>query len=70
MNISFRTCSPILLAIGLAVTGCRAASAPAEAWETLPNGVQGRLANFEGEGGVKIAGYVRKPAGDGPFHKY
>ncbi|MDO8544108.1 MAG: alpha/beta hydrolase fold domain-containing protein [Opitutaceae bacterium] len=29
--------------------------------------MQGRLANFEGDGGVKIAGYVRKPAGDGPF---
>ena len=27
----------------------------------------GQLANFEGVGGVKIAGYVRKPAGPGPF---
>jgi acetyl esterase/lipase len=28
---------------------------------------QGRLAIFEGAGGVTIAGYVRKPAGDDPF---
>ena len=38
-----------------------------EPWEELPNGIQGRLAVFEGVGGVKIAGYVRKPAGAGPF---
>jgi len=34
-----------------------------EQWEELPNGVQGRLAVFDGIGGAKIAGYVRKPAG-------
>jgi dipeptidyl aminopeptidase/acylaminoacyl peptidase len=38
-----------------------------EQWEKLPNGVLGRLDGFEGVGGVKIAGYVRKPAGAGPF---
>jgi dipeptidyl aminopeptidase/acylaminoacyl peptidase len=36
-------------------------------WEELSHGVQGRLAIFEGVGGAKIAGYVRKPAGAGPF---
>jgi hypothetical protein len=38
-----------------------------EPWEELPNGALGRLAGFNGVGGVKIAGYVRKPAGPGPF---
>jgi dipeptidyl aminopeptidase/acylaminoacyl peptidase len=38
-----------------------------EPWEQLPNGILGQLAVFEGVGGVKIAGYVRKPAGTGPF---
>lgn len=38
-----------------------------EQWEKLPNGILGRLAGFDGAGGVKIAGYVRKPAGAGPF---
>ncbi len=36
-------------------------------WEQLANGVLGQVADFEGAGGVKIAGYVRKPAGAGPF---
>lgn len=36
-------------------------------WEDLPGGIQGRLAVFDGVGGVKIAGYVRKPKGEGPF---
>ncbi len=36
-------------------------------WEELSNGVQGRLALFDGVDGAKIAGYVRKPAGAGPF---
>ncbi len=49
-------------------TGDRAKSGAAqEQWEELPNGILGRLALFDGVGGVKIAGYVRKPAGVGPF---
>lgn len=36
-------------------------------WEKLPDGTLGRLENFDGVSGVKIAGYVRKPAGEGPF---
>jgi len=46
-----------------------AATPPAaeQKWQELTNGVWGRPAAFEGAGGVKIAGYVRKPAGDGPF---
>jgi dipeptidyl aminopeptidase/acylaminoacyl peptidase len=59
-------CLPWLAAIaGLMIGAC--AVAAAEDWEALPNGGQGRLAMFEGKDGVKIAGYVRKPAGDGPF---
>ncbi len=34
--------------------------------EPPPTGGQGRLANFDRAGGVRIAGYVRKPPGDGP----
>src|SRR5947199_6028522 len=46
-----------------------AASAPGadDKWDDLPNGVRGRLAGFDGVGGVKVAGYVRTPAGPGPF---
>jgi dipeptidyl aminopeptidase/acylaminoacyl peptidase len=44
-----------------------ATRAAEEPWEELPGGVMGRLAMFEGVGGVQIAGYVRKPAGPGPF---
>jgi dipeptidyl aminopeptidase/acylaminoacyl peptidase len=55
---------PVLLAAGLAGPATPAA---AQKWEELPNGVLGRVAEFEGVGGIKIAGYVRKPAGDGPF---
>jgi dienelactone hydrolase len=36
-------------------------------WETLPGGILGQRAEFDGAGGVRIAGYVRRPAGDGPF---
>lgn len=43
------------------------ARAAEEAWEALPDGTQGRIANFAGADGAKIAGYVRKPAGPGPF---
>jgi len=56
-----------LLAVGLIAAGSLTMPAAEEPWESMPNGVLGRLANFEGADGVKIAGYVRKPAGDGPF---
>jgi dipeptidyl aminopeptidase/acylaminoacyl peptidase len=36
-------------------------------WESLPNGVLGQRAEFDGADGVRIAGYVRKPSGAGPF---
>ena len=50
------------------ITGSGLAKCAAEEpWEELPNGVLGQVAAFEGVGGVKIAGYVRKPAGPGPF---
>ena len=38
-----------------------------EPWENFPDGVRGQLANFHGVDGVEIAGYVRNPAGEGPF---
>ena len=49
-----------------AANACRKQAAE-EPWEELPKGVRGRLAGFDGVGGAKIAGYVRKPAGAGPF---
>src|SRR5690348_4739955 len=44
-----------------------AAVMAADEWETLPGDILGQSAEFEGAGGVRIAGYVRRPAGDGPF---
>jgi dipeptidyl aminopeptidase/acylaminoacyl peptidase len=38
-----------------------------ETWEKMADGISGRQAPFDGVGGVKIAGFVRKPAGEGPF---
>jgi dipeptidyl aminopeptidase/acylaminoacyl peptidase len=59
---------PLLLAGSLVATALPLqARAAEESWEELPGGVMGRLALFEGVGGVQIAGYVRKPAGSGPF---
>jgi dipeptidyl aminopeptidase/acylaminoacyl peptidase len=58
---------PLLLAGSLVTARLPATQAAEEPWEELPGGVMGRLAMFEGVGGVKIAGYVRKPSGDGPF---
>jgi len=56
-----------LLTAGLVAAGSTATRAADEPWEKLPNGVLGQVADFEGAGGVKIAGYVRKPAGPGPM---
>lgn len=57
-----------LLTVFLLLVPCAGAGRAAqEQWEELPNGVLGRLAGFDGAAGVKIAGYVRKPAGAGPF---
>lgn len=38
-----------------------------EAWESLPDGSQGLITEYQGVGGVAIAAYIRKPAGNGPF---
>jgi dipeptidyl aminopeptidase/acylaminoacyl peptidase len=57
----------LALAGGLTLALQQGSVATEEPWEELPGGVMGRLARFEGAGGVKIAGYVRKPAGTGPF---
>ncbi len=58
---------PILLATGLISAIHSTLPAADEPWEELSGGVSGRIAEFEGVDGVKIAGYVRKPAGEGPF---
>jgi dipeptidyl aminopeptidase/acylaminoacyl peptidase len=55
-----------------AIAGMLAAAGPAtrvsdQPWENLPNGVLGQVADFEGAGGVRVAGYIRRPAGPGPF---
>jgi dipeptidyl aminopeptidase/acylaminoacyl peptidase len=51
-------------AIAMCGTGARTAEEP---WESLANGILGQVADFEGVGSVRIAGYVRKPAGPGSF---
>src|SRR5437879_2710116 len=56
-----------LLAASLIAAAGTATQAADEPWESLPNGVLGQVATFEGAGGVTIAGYVRKPAEAGPF---
>jgi dipeptidyl aminopeptidase/acylaminoacyl peptidase len=38
-----------------------------EEWEKLPYGILGRVADFEGVGGVRVAGYLRKPDQPGPM---
>jgi dipeptidyl aminopeptidase/acylaminoacyl peptidase len=43
-----------------------AASADEE-WEKFTDGSSGRVADFQGVGGVMIPAYVRKPDGPGPF---
>jgi dipeptidyl aminopeptidase/acylaminoacyl peptidase len=54
-------------AIGLLTAAGRDLPAADEVWDELPQGVLGRVATFDGVGGMTIAGYVRKPAGAGPF---
>lgn len=56
-----------LVAAGVSAASAGPSAALGPKWEELPNGVLGQPADFEGVDGVKIAGYVRKPAGDGPF---
>jgi dipeptidyl aminopeptidase/acylaminoacyl peptidase len=58
---------PLLLAAGMVAAASGATPAAEEPWEKLPNGVLGRVADFEGAGGVKVAGYVRKPEAPGPL---
>src|SRR5262249_42306888 len=51
----------------LLLAGFSAAAFAADDWEMLPGGIRGQRAEFEGVEGVTIAGYVRGPAGAGPF---
>ncbi len=67
MYPSTHTLMRFLLAAGLVATGCANTRAADEQWDRLPGNVLGQRADFEGADGVKIAGYVRKPSGDGPF---
>ena len=62
-----RASIPFLLATAIVAAGGRGTRAAEEAWEKPPNGVLGRVADFEGAGGARVAGYVRKPAGPGPM---
>jgi dipeptidyl aminopeptidase/acylaminoacyl peptidase len=52
---------------GMLAAAGSATRASDESWENLPNGVLGQVADFEGAGGVRVAGYVRRPGGPGPF---
>src|ERR1700689_2241311 len=58
---------PFLLAVGISAASGAETPLAEDKWEKMPNGVLGQTAEFEGVGGVKIAGYVRKPEGKGPF---
>jgi dipeptidyl aminopeptidase/acylaminoacyl peptidase len=55
------------LVLGLPALRSAEGAEAAERWETLPDGILGRVACFEGVGGVRIAGHVRRPEGKGPF---
>jgi hypothetical protein len=55
----WHACFSFLVATSLAALADPATRAAEAPWEELPGGVMGRLATFEGAGGVKIAGYVR-----------
>jgi dipeptidyl aminopeptidase/acylaminoacyl peptidase len=55
-----------LLLAGVVANGA-ATQAAEEPWEKLPNGIVGRVADFVGADGVKIAGYVRRPDAPGPL---
>ncbi len=57
----------VLLVAGILAVAGTAARASDESWENLSNGVLGQVADFEGAGGVRVAGYVRRPIGPGPF---
>jgi dipeptidyl aminopeptidase/acylaminoacyl peptidase len=57
----------VILVAGLAAAAGPSPRPAEEPWEKLPDGGLGRVAVFDGKGGVPVAAYVRKPAGDGPF---
>jgi len=67
LRLSIPTMCALLFAAELLAGGSLTTGAADEQWDKLPNGILGRLAVFDGIGGVKIAGYVLKPAGAGPF---
>ncbi len=57
----------VLLVAGMLAAAGSYTRASDQPWENLPNGVLGQVADFEGAGDVRIAGYVRRPTGPGPF---
>jgi len=66
MNSPMQFCWHASLALLLLLTfGVIAAAA--DEWESLPGGVLGQRAKIVGTGGIRIAGYIRRPAGEGPF---
>lgn len=67
MSDTLQFCKSVLLIAGILAATGSAIQASDESWENLPNGVLGRVADFDGAGGVRIAGYIRRPAGPGPL---
>lgn len=67
MSQALQSWKSVLLVAGMLAAAGSAARASEQPWEDLPNGVLGQIADFEGAGGVRIAGYVRRPTGPGPF---
>jgi hypothetical protein len=65
MPASLHLSSGFLLAVGLTLTINPASSAADDEWASLPNGIQGQRAQFDGAGGVKrlqAEGLLEKPA--------
>lgn len=57
----------ILAALLLSLPSAPARAADDDTWETLADGSTGKVTQFTGPDGTKIAAYVRKPRGEGPF---
>ncbi len=59
--LAIRAWTTVLLIGGTMLVRGQAPLGTDNPWEKLPDGTLGRLQNFDGVSGVKIAGYVRKP---------
>jgi len=67
MSFCWRLSFALMLAAAILLFNIPASSAADDEWESLANGIQGQRAEFDGVGGIRVAGYVRKPSGPGPF---